>query len=94
MAIPVVIGALETISKNAKAWYGKLSLPGVFGSAQLSAILCTAHILWKMLCLYAAESFYVMATNTQKIPENWRGSRNNDNGNDNDNDSNNENDIL
>ena len=33
--IPLVIGALGTVSKNAKVWYGKLSLPDSFGSAQL-----------------------------------------------------------
>ena len=31
--IPIMIGALGTISGNAKAWYGALSLPGIFGSA-------------------------------------------------------------
>ena len=35
----IVIGVLGTILKNAKAWYGRLSLPDIFGSAQLSAIL-------------------------------------------------------
>ena len=29
------------ISKNAKAWYGRLNLPDIFGSAQLSVILGT-----------------------------------------------------
>ena len=67
MTIPVVIGALETISKNAKAWYGKLSLPDVFGSAQLSAILCTAHNLWKMLCLQADKSFYEYPENIREL---------------------------
>ena len=41
--IPIMIGALGTISGNAKAWNGRLSLPDIFGSAQLSAILGTAH---------------------------------------------------
>ena len=41
--IPIMIGALGTISGNAKAWYGRLSLPDIFGSAQLLAILWTAH---------------------------------------------------
>ena len=49
--IPILIDALGTISGNAKAWYGRLSLPYIFGSAQLSAILGTAHILRKVLCL-------------------------------------------
>ena len=37
--IPTVIGVLGTISKNAKAWYERLSVPDVFGSGQLSANL-------------------------------------------------------
>ena len=41
----IVIGVLGTILKNAKAWYGRLTLPDIFGSAQLSAILDTAHII-------------------------------------------------
>ena len=44
------IGALGTISKNAKTWYGKLDLPDIIGSAQLSEILGTAHVLHKLLC--------------------------------------------
>ena len=48
--IPIVIGALGTISKNAKTWYGKLDLPDIIGSAQLSAMLGTAHVLRKVLC--------------------------------------------
>ncbi|XP_063592583.1 uncharacterized protein LOC134769776 [Penaeus indicus] len=48
--IPIVIDALGTISKNAKTWHGKLALPDIVGSAQLSAILGTAHILRKVLC--------------------------------------------
>ena len=31
--IPIEIGALETISKNANDWYGRFSLPYIFGSA-------------------------------------------------------------
>ena len=49
--IPIMIGALGTILKNAKAWLRRLSLPDIFGSVQLSAILGTAHILRKVLCL-------------------------------------------
>ena len=44
--ILIVVSAL--ISVNAKAWYERLSLPDIFGSAQLSAILGTAHILKKV----------------------------------------------
>ena len=50
-AIPIVIGALGTVSKNAEVWSAKLSLPDFFRSARLSAILGTAHILRKVLCL-------------------------------------------
>ena len=52
----IMIGALQTILKNAKAWYGRLSLPDIFGSAQLLTILDTAHIIQKVLCLQAAGS--------------------------------------
>ena len=45
--IPIEIGALGTISKKAKVWYGSLSLPDIFGSVHLSAFLGTAHILRK-----------------------------------------------
>ena len=38
------IGALGIISKNAKSWYGRLSLSDIFGSTQFSAIHVTAHI--------------------------------------------------
>ena len=48
--IIIVIGALGTISKNAKSWHEKLKIPDIVGSAQLSAILGTAHILRKVLC--------------------------------------------
>ena len=33
--IQIMIGALGSISKSAKAWYRKLDLPGIFGSIQL-----------------------------------------------------------
>ena len=50
--IPIMIGALVTVSGNAKAAsYGRLSLPDIFGSAQLSVNLGTAYILRKVLCL-------------------------------------------
>ena len=49
--IPIVIGVLATISKNAKTWYRQIDLPDIIGSAQLSAILGTAHILRKVLCI-------------------------------------------
>ena len=42
--IPIVISALGSISKDAKTWFGKLDV-------QLSAILGTAHLLRKVLCL-------------------------------------------
>ena len=60
-----------TISGSAKAWYGRLSLPDSFGSAQLSAILGAAHILRKLLCLITA-GMLLLVENPKK--ENWRGS--------------------
>ena len=49
--IPIVIGTTGTVSRNAKSWYGKLDIPDIVGITQLSAILGTAHILRKVLCL-------------------------------------------
>ena len=49
--IPIVIGALGSISKRAKTWYDKLGVPEFIGSVQLAAILGTAHLLRKVLCL-------------------------------------------
>ena len=49
--IPIVIGALGSISKGEKTWFGKLDVPDFHGSVQLSAILGTAHLLRKVLCL-------------------------------------------
>ena len=49
--IPIVNGALGSISKGAKTWFGKLDVPDFLGSVQLSAILGTAHLLRKVLCL-------------------------------------------
>ena len=49
--IPIVIGALGSISNGAKTWFGKLDVPDFLGSVQLSAILGTAHLLQKVLCL-------------------------------------------
>ena len=43
--IPIGIGALGSISGNAKVLYGRLSLPDIFGSEQLSVTLFTAHII-------------------------------------------------
>ena len=49
--IPIVIGALGSISKSAKTWFGKLDVPDFLGSVQLSAVLGTAHLLRKVLGL-------------------------------------------
>ena len=43
--IPIVVGALGTISKDARTWQEELGIPDIIGSAQLSAILGTAHVL-------------------------------------------------
>ncbi|CAH3017228.1 unnamed protein product, partial [Porites evermanni] len=48
--LPIVTSALRTTSGYTKAGNGRLSLPDIFGSAQLSAILSTAHILRKVSC--------------------------------------------
>ena len=49
--VPIVIGTLGTVPMNAKSWHGKLDIPDIVGSTQLSAILGTAHVLRKVLCL-------------------------------------------
>ena len=49
--IPIVIGTLGTVSKNAKSRHGKLDIPDIVGSTQLSAVLGTVHIFRKVLCL-------------------------------------------
>ena len=49
--IPVVIGALGSISKGEKTWFGKLDVPDFLGSVQLSAILGNAHLMRKVLPL-------------------------------------------
>ena len=49
--IPIVTGALGSISKGAKTWFGRLDVPDFLGIVQLSAILGTAHLLRKVLCL-------------------------------------------
>ena len=51
MIIPIVIGALGSITKGAKTWFGKLEVPDLLGSVQLSAILGSAHLLSKVLWL-------------------------------------------
>ena len=51
MIISIVIGALGSTSKGAKMWFGKLDVPDFLGSVPLSAILGTAHLLRKVLCL-------------------------------------------
>ena len=48
--IPVVIDAVGTISKNTKTWHGKLDIPDIVGSAQLSAVLGIPHLLRKVIC--------------------------------------------
>ena len=49
--IPIMIGALGSIWKCAKTWYGRLGVPDFLGSVQLSVILGTAHVLRKVMCL-------------------------------------------
>ena len=49
--IPIMIGALGTISGNAQAWYGRLSLPGIFGSARAVVSHPWDCPMQKVLCL-------------------------------------------
>ena len=35
--IPIVTGTLATVSRNGKSWHGKLDIPDIIGSTQLSA---------------------------------------------------------
>ena len=49
--IPIVIGALGSISKRANTLYGKLGVPEFIGGVQLSANLGTVHLLRKVLSL-------------------------------------------
>ena len=51
MIMHIVIGALGSITKGARTWFGKLEVPDFLGSVQLSAILGSAHLLSKVLCL-------------------------------------------
>ena len=39
MIIRIVTGALGSITKGAKTWFGRLEVPDLLGSVQLSAIL-------------------------------------------------------
>lgn len=52
-ATTIMIGVLGTISKNAKAWYWRLSLPDVFWKCTVVSNPCisTALILMKVLSL-------------------------------------------
>ena len=54
--IPIVIGALLSISKGAKTWFVRQNVPDLLGSVQLSTILGTAHLLRKLLRLQATAS--------------------------------------
>ena len=49
--IPIVIGALGSISKRVKTWYDKLVVLNSLEVTSLSAILLTARLLRKVLRL-------------------------------------------
>ena len=49
--IPIVIGALGSISKRAKTWYNKLGVPEFIGSVQLSAISWEQPISYVRCCV-------------------------------------------
>lgn len=63
--IPIVIGALWSISKRAKTWYDKLSVPEFIESVEFLAILGIANLLPKVLCLWAVESGWEITNCTQ-----------------------------
>ena len=37
--IPIVVGALGTVSKNTKTWHGKLDIPDIVGSTSCRSSL-------------------------------------------------------
>ena len=43
--IPIVIGALGTVSKHLRMWIGKLGTPGIIALLQKACLLGTAKIL-------------------------------------------------
>ena len=43
--------ALETISKDARTWHEKLGIPDIIVRAQPSAMLGTAYVLKKVICV-------------------------------------------
>ena len=47
--IPIAIGAWGSTSKDARTLKEKLEISDIIGSAHLSAILCTGHILREVL---------------------------------------------
>ena len=49
--VPKFVRALETISKDARTWHEKLGIPDIIVSAQPSAILGTAYVLKKVICV-------------------------------------------
>ena len=52
IVIPIVIGTLGAVSSGTpNPGMPKFDIPDIVGSTQLSAILGTAHILRKVLCL-------------------------------------------
>ena len=63
--IPIVIGALGSISKRVKTWYDKLVVLNSLEVTSLSAILLTAHLLRKVLRLWTAGSGWDIINCTQ-----------------------------
>jgi len=51
--IPIVADALVAISKDARTWHEKLGIPDIIVSAQPSAMLGTAYVLKKVICVLA-----------------------------------------
>ena len=51
LVVPLVIGALGTVWKDFAKWQEYLGIPDITGSAQITALLGTSHILRKVLRL-------------------------------------------
>ena len=51
VVMPLVIGALGTVSKDFAKWQEYLGIPDITGCAQMSALLGKAHVLRKGLHL-------------------------------------------
>ena len=78
IVVPLVIRALGTVSKDFAKWQEYLGIPNIVGRTQMWALLATAHILRKVLYLWAAEwsEIYKLRYPAGRC-KNWRESHNN-----------------